>query len=143
MTMLGLGFGLLTQLGSFFLALRRGQRRAWVQGWVIILFATLMYAFSRLTVEVERGVLTVSFSNGLLRRTIDLSTVHLVEEVELPWYSGWGVHMTSRGWLYNVHGRSAIALSLANGRTFTVGTDEPAQLMAAIQSAREAMGAAL
>ena len=40
------------------------------------------------------------------------------------------------GWLYNVSGRRAVELELPGGRTFTIGTDEPDTLLAAIERAR-------
>ena len=141
MTLLGLGFGLVTQLGSLVRAVRRRRRHAWLMALPIALFAPLMYAFSALTVEVAHGILTVGFRGGLLQRTIALAAVRRVEQVEVPWYYGWGLRWTPRGWLYNVRGRHAVAVGLANGRTVMIGTDEPVELVAAIEAARREVGA--
>ena len=140
-TLLGLGFGLVAQLGSFVRAVRRRKRHAWLMALAIALFTPLMYAFSALTVEIAYGILTIEFRGGLLQRTIAIAAVHQVDQVEVPWYYGWGLRLTPRGWLYNVQGRHAVAVGLANGRTITIGTDEPAELVAAIHAARRELGA--
>ncbi len=51
---------------------------------------------------------------------------------ETTFLQGWGIHYTSRGWLYNVSGFRAVAVKLKSGKQFLLGTDEPAQLRAAI-----------
>ena len=43
----------------------------------------------------------------------------------IPWYAGWGLRYSRGGLLYCVWGRRAVRLALADGRSFTVGTDEP------------------
>ena len=53
------------------------------------------------------------------------------------WYYGWGIRYTPHGWLFNVSGLDAVELELKNGRTWRVGTDEPVELLAAIQAAAE------
>jgi hypothetical protein len=141
-TLLGLGLGLVTQLGSLVRAVRRRKRHAWLKALPIVVFTPLMYTFSALTVEIAYGVLTVQFRAGLLQRTIALAAIREVEQVEVPWYYGWGLRWTPRGWLYNVKGRDAVALGLANGRTVLIGTDEPAELVRVIEAARRELGAA-
>ena len=141
MTLLGLGLGLVTQLASLARAVRRRKRHAWLMALPIMLFAPLMYAFSALTVEIAHGILTVEFRGGLLQRTIALAAVRQVDQVEVPWYYGWGLRWTPRGWLYNVQGRHTVAVGLGNGRTVMIGTDEPAELVAAIEAARRELGA--
>lgn len=140
-TLLGLGFGLVTQLGGLARAVRRRKRHAWLMALAIAVFTPLMYAFSKLTVEIAYGVLTVGFRGGLLQRTIALAAVRQVDQVEVPWCYGWGLRLTPQGWLYNVKGRHAVAVGLANGRTVTIGTDEPAELIAAIEAARRDLNA--
>jgi hypothetical protein len=141
MTLLGLGFGLVTQLGGLARAVRRRKRHAWLMALTIALFTPLMYAFSALTVEIADGILTIEFRGGLLQRTIALAAVRQVDQVEVPWYYGWGLRWTPRGWLYNVRGRHAVAVCLANGRTVIIGTDEPAELAAAVEAGRRELGA--
>jgi hypothetical protein len=54
---------------------------------------------------------------------------------------GW-LSAGSRGTLYNVWGRRAVALHLRGDKSFTVGSDEPEALLAAIEAARTASRAA-
>ena len=49
-----------------------------------------------------------------------------------PWWYGWGIHLTPRGWLYNVGGLDAVELALNNGRTLRIGSDEAAALARAL-----------
>ena len=44
-----------------------------------------------------------------------------------------GSHLTPYGWLYNVSGWDAVAITLRNGRKFSLGTDDPQGLTEAIQ----------
>ncbi|HET6495678.1 MAG TPA: hypothetical protein VFH61_09985, partial [Thermoleophilia bacterium] len=81
-TLLGLGLGLVAQLGSCVRAVRRSKRRAWLMALATALFTPLMYAFSALTVEIAYGVLTIQFRGGLLQRTIAIAAVHQVDQVE-------------------------------------------------------------
>jgi len=48
---------------------------------------------------------------------------------------GWGVHLTPCGWLYNVSGLDAVAITLRDGRKFALGTDDPHGLLAALRAA--------
>lgn len=44
---------------------------------------------------------------------------------------GWGIHwVPGRGWTYNIWGCDCVQLTLTNGRTARVGTDDPAGLAA-------------
>ena len=43
-----------------------------------------------------------------------------------------GIHHTPYGWLYNVSGFDAVAITLRDGRKFAVGTDDPHGLITAI-----------
>jgi hypothetical protein len=44
-----------------------------------------------------------------------------------------GIHLTPCGWLYNVSGFDAVAITLRDGRKFALGTDDPHGLVAAIR----------
>ncbi|MDY7014940.1 MAG: hypothetical protein SVX43_15355 [Cyanobacteriota bacterium] len=55
--------------------------------------------------------------------------------VKNPWYYGWGIRLTPRGWLFNVSGLDAVEISLNSGRHFRIGTDRPRELERAIRRA--------
>ena len=45
----------------------------------------------------------------------------------------WLGHLTPYGWLYNVSGLDAVAITLRDGRKFALGTDDPEGLVTAIR----------
>ncbi len=90
------------------------------------------WSFSSLTIEVEQGSLTWFFGAGLWRKTVPLSDIVSATPVKNPWWYGWGIHRTPRGWLYNVDGADAVEIALRSERTFRLGTDEPDLLARAV-----------
>ena len=134
--MIGLGLGLVAQLRGLVRDLRRRKPHVWLVLAGAALFSSLGCAFTAMTVEITRERLTVGFRRGFLRRRIDLSAIRTVEQVEVPWYYGWGLRLTPAGWLYKVRGSQAVRLGLAGGRSVSIGTDEPARLAAAIEALR-------
>jgi hypothetical protein len=101
---------------------------------VLILSAIL---FWKLTIKIENETLRVSFGPGLIRKTIPVTDIVAVEPIRIRWWWGWGVHytFTPYGWLYNVSGLDAVAITLRDGRRLCLGTDEPEALVKAIQDA--------
>ena len=55
--------------------------------------------------------------------------------VETRWFYGWGIRLTSRGWLWNTSGFDAVELTYLNGKRFIIGKDDPIGLAAEIQGA--------
>ncbi len=91
--------------------------------------------FSSLTIRITEQALEWQFGLGLIRKEVPLKEIEGVEVTGTTVLQGWGIHYTSRGWLYNVSGFRAIAVTLKNGKQFVLGTDEPEQLVAAIRRA--------
>jgi hypothetical protein len=139
-TAVGLLGGGLTQLAAAVRAIRSGRRSAW---WYLpwaLLYAAVMYVFSTLTVEIDEATVRAAFTNGIGRRSFRLDEIQEASVVDVPWYAGWGMRYTSFGWMYSVWGRGAVQIQLADDRQFTIGTDEPEALKAAIDAARFAAG---
>jgi hypothetical protein len=90
------------------------------------------WMFSSLTVEVTSTRLIWFFGPGLLRKSIEREAIVGVSPVRNPWWYGWGVHLTPRGWLYNVGGLDAVELALSNGSTLRIGSDEARALARAL-----------
>jgi hypothetical protein len=135
-TLLGLFGGLVTQLGGTARDVRLRKKRACAYLPASLFFLASMAAFSTLTVEVAEGAVSAGFTGGLFRRRFELHLIEAADVVTVPWYSGWGIRLTPDGWLYSVWGRRAVRLRMSDGATFTVGTDEPETLLAAIERAR-------
>jgi hypothetical protein len=101
-------------------------------GGIVLLVGAL---FSTLTIVVEDGLLHARFGPGLIRKTVRLSDITSVRPILVRWWYGWGIHLTPHGWLYNVSGWKAVEITLRNGRRFCLGTDEPENLVKAIEEA--------
>ena len=93
-----------------------------------------------MTLEVTESHFRFWFGPGLLRKSVPSVSVSSCEVVE--GILAWGIHWAGkRGWLYNVSGRRAVALTLSNGKTFMVGTDEPELVCEALAQAKAAFKA--
>jgi hypothetical protein len=89
--------------------------------------------FTTLTIRVDGERLSWQFGGGLVRKSVALAEIASAEPTRTSWVEGWGIHLTTRGWLYNVSGRDAVLVTLRDGKRFLLGTDEPAVLAAALR----------
>jgi hypothetical protein len=94
----------------------------------IIVIAIITWLFRSLTVEVSDTELTWYFGSGFPLKRVPLSEVVSAEAIQTTVWDGWGIHYTRRGWLYNVSGRGAVAITLRSGKRFCLGTDEAEEL---------------
>lgn len=99
------------------------------------IFLLTAVMFHSLTIEVGPNTLSLWFGPGFPRKTISLSDIQECRMVRNPWYYGWGIHRTPRGWLYNISGFDAVELDLKTGKRIRIGTDEPDALCSAIRTA--------
>lgn len=99
---------------------------------LLVLVGAIAWLFSSLTVEVTETELTWFFGPGFWRKSIVRSDVVQATAVRTKWWYGWGIRITPRGWLYNVHGLDAVAVEQRGGRTTLIGTDEPDAVIAAL-----------
>ena len=54
--------------------------------------------------------------------------------VRIPIYAGWGIHgLPGVSWVWNVSGRDGVQLDFVKGGRLIVGTDEPEELVRAIE----------
>ena len=101
---------------------------------LIVLLVVLKF-FSSLTVTVDDQVIKIQFGLGVFPKVFQLKDIESCAAVKNPWYYGWGIRYTPRGWLFNVSGYSAIELQMNNGKRYRIGTDEPDRLASAISEA--------
>jgi hypothetical protein len=92
--------------------------------------------FATLTVEIRDGLLRFRFGLGLIRKKLKIAEIESCEVVRNPWYYGWGIHATKKGWVYNVSGFEAVEIFMSDGRRLRIGTDEPELLRKAILTAK-------
>ena len=103
-------------------------------GLLLIVAVTLLTGllFSSLTIEVTESELVWFFGPGFLKKRVALSGIASATPERNKWWWGWGVHLTPRGWLYNVDGLAAVEIVQRNGESFRLGTDEPQVLAQAL-----------
>ena len=110
-------------------------------GWhpLVIVVAAVMagalFLFHSLTVEVTERLVAIRFGRGLVRKSFPVHAIRESRTVRNRWYYGWGIRWTPHGWLFNVSGLDAVEIKLEGGRQCRIGTDRPAELLAAIQRA--------
>lgn len=108
-----------------------------VVGLVLVILLLCIFLFWALTVEMTAHELVVSFGPGVIRKRFRVEDIRNAQIVRNPWYYGWGIRLTPHGWLFNASGFDAVELELKNNRKFRIGTDDPQQLLTAIQQASQ------
>ena len=103
-------------------------------GLALILGIVLVLCHS-LTVRVSRSEIALSFGVGLIRKQFPIGDISGVSIVQNRWYNGFGIRKIRGGWLYNVSGFDAIEIQLKNERKYRIGTNQPKELLAAVESA--------
>ncbi len=108
----------------------------WLRLWPLLgglgVLGLVMWLFGSLTNELAGGVLKWRLGPGLIRRSLPVDLIAEARAVRTRWIDGWGIHYTRLGWLYNVAGFDAVAITLKNGKSLALGTDEPERLLAAL-----------
>jgi hypothetical protein len=101
---------------------------------VLILLSISFPLLSTLTVKINNGILTCYFGIGLIRKRIHLIDVKEYRIVTNSWLVGWGIRWVPGQYLiWNVSGLQAVELVFNRGPIFRIGTDEPEELLKAIQ----------
>jgi hypothetical protein len=91
--------------------------------------------FHSLTVRISPSDIAISFGVGLIRKRFPIGDIRSVRTVRNRWYNGFGIRKIRGGWLYNVSGFDAIEIHLKNERKYRIGTNQPKELLAAVESA--------
>lgn len=101
---------------------------------VLIILVGALLLFYKLKINIEDETLCASFGIGIIRKKVRLAEIAGCEPIRIRWWYGWGIHLTPYGWLYNVSGLDAVAITLRDGRKFALGTDDPRGLTEAIRA---------
>ena len=99
------------------------------------------WLFRSLTVEITERELRWHFGTSLIHKSVPLSEILSVKPVKTRFLEGWGIHWSRFGWLYNVSGFDAVAISLRSGKRFALGTNESLALLARLREALQRNGA--
>jgi hypothetical protein len=128
-----LGIGVATTAAILFTVQSADERT--LIGAVLGFLLLCLFLFRSLTVVVSSKEVEVSFGPGVFRRRFHVDHIVSAGRVRNPWYFGWGIRLTPRGWMYNVSGFDAVEIEMEDNRAFRIGTDDPDHLLKAIQTA--------
>ena len=101
----------------------------------LIVMLIVLGVFATLTVKVDERMIKLQFGWGVIRKRFLLKDIEAYRVVKNPWYYGWGIRYTPRGWLFNVSGFSAIELQMKSGKKYRIGTDDPESFAKALDEA--------
>ncbi|HEY9085553.1 MAG TPA: hypothetical protein VIN40_06425 [Candidatus Tyrphobacter sp.] len=104
-----------------------------VAGTLLVLFLAL--TFSSMTIIVNDREIVWWFGVGFPRGRFKLDQLLDATATRTSILEGWGIHLTSRGWLWNLRGLNAVRLRGAH-RVVLLGTDRPQELLDAVARAR-------
>ncbi len=90
----------------------------------------ILVSFRTLTVSLDERGIRWRF-NPLVESGVNWSQVRSVEVGREPWYWGWGIRWTPRGWLWRIRGLGCVWIVLADGTRRGVGADDPEALATA------------
>ncbi len=94
----------------------------------VLILIVVAWLFRSMTIEMSDTELIWRFGGGWFTKRVLLGEIASAKVVRTGLLEGWGIHYTRFGWLYNVSGFQAVAISLRNGKRFCLGSDEPEKL---------------
>jgi hypothetical protein len=134
---------LLLVLGGLFLGLawitRHEPPAPIIVGSVAVVLLALAPCFHSLSATDEGDRLAVQFGPlGLFKTNIPYDEIRQVEIGRTWLIEGWGIHLlsTQRGWVWNIWGRDCVVIH--HRRIMRLGSDEPEELLAFLESKRPA-----
>lgn len=101
-----------------------------------IFFLALIYVlFGKLITVVELNEIQLSFGVGIINKQIKTSQIASVECVRNKWWYGYGIRLTSHGWMWNMKGLDAVELTFKeSGKKFRIGTQKSEELAAILKN---------
>ncbi|MDO8499211.1 MAG: hypothetical protein Q7S66_00955 [bacterium] len=97
---------------------------------IMALILFILASFGSLQVTIDEKYLRIKFGYGIYQKKFSLNDIASAQTVKNHWYYGWGIRgwLWPKMWIYNVSGFDAVEIKLRNGKTYRIGTDEPAKL---------------
>ncbi|KAF5413958.1 MAG: hypothetical protein C5S48_10340 [Candidatus Methanogaster sp.] len=135
-----IGYGIITVfalvlLFLMYLMIVRGF--SWIVFSSVVILGVSLVVFATLNVVIEEDVLRIRFGPGVIRKNFSLKDIESCHVVKNPWYYGWGIHLTTHGWIYNVSGSYGVEIKMKTGKKCRIGTDVPNDLETAIRQSIE------
>ena len=109
----------------------------WIAGSVGLLLAVFATAFQYLKVSDEGDALQIQFGPlPLFQRRVRYSDIASAEPGRTQFIEGWGIHysLSRGGWVWNLWGFDCVEVRFKTGSVLRIGTDDPTNLSAFIQS---------
>jgi hypothetical protein len=91
--------------------------------------------FYGLTVIGTQETIEIRFGIGAIRKRLKLKDILTAEPYRTSFWHGWGIRYCEGAVLFNVSGYDAVRLTMANGKQYIIGTDEPSKFLNFIQTA--------
>ena len=119
---------------------------AYSTGWPLPFLLTdavlllVLLIFRSLTIDIDDRELRCWFGDGLIHRRFELADIVEARPVRNHWYYGWGIRLTPSGWMFNVSGLDAVELVLTNSKRFRIGTEDPGEVVEAIEQHKAGAG---
>lgn len=99
---------------------------------ILVLFLLMFY---QLKIKIDETAIHVIFGIGLIKIRIRPQEISNLESLKVPWWYGWGIRLTPKGWLYNVHGNKAVYFnytSAGKAKRVLLGTEDSENLIKAL-----------
>lgn len=97
--------------------------------------AILSFFFGYLSVCDKGSHLLIHFGPiPLFRKIIHYADIVAVKKDRSHILTGWGIHRTSKGWLWNIGGFDCVRIETGRDKNIFVGTDDTENLVALLQS---------
>jgi hypothetical protein len=96
------------------------------------LVAAICIAFARLAIDVDGTGLRWHMTFGFPGGTIPLEEIVSAEIVPVSFWMGIGIHLSCRGWVWNVALGRGVQIHRCGAMPVVLGTDDPEALLAAI-----------
>ncbi len=101
------------------------------------ILALIVIVFSSMTVRVAADTVEWNLAFGAFPQRIRVAEIASTRPVRLSWFAGLGIRTNNfRDWAWVISGRSAVVITMKNGRFVALGTDDATGLLAAIDAAR-------
>jgi len=117
-----------------FSAINKPDETIW-PAFIIVGVSSLL--FCSLTIRITKDKITWFFGPYFWKKKLKLEEIHSVKIIRTKWYFGFGIRLVSSGWLYNVSGLDAVELTLKDGTTISLGTNQANELQNAINAKLE------
>ena len=99
-----------------------------------IVCVVLSFTSSHLTVRDEGDYLSVRFGPiPLFKKSIPYAEITAAGKCRSHFISGWGIHRTSKGWLWNIGGFDCVRIEMGT-KSMLIGTDDSDGLVVFLRS---------